>query len=125
MDQLNRENKRSPFFVILGLLILLSVSLFSQTDTIQTNVPALKDVYADDFSIGCLLSYKYIGFEDDPPVPGQLPIVTPNGGYLIQYHMNSMSPGNNMKPQNTVDISASAAAYNAAFPPTSGNNRSV
>jgi GH35 family endo-1,4-beta-xylanase len=27
-----------------------------------------------------------------------------------------MSPGNNMKPQNTVDISASAAAYNSAAP---------
>jgi len=27
-----------------------------------------------------------------------------------------MSPGNNMKPQYTVDISASAAAYNAASP---------
>jgi endo-1,4-beta-xylanase len=28
--------------------------------------------------------------------------------------MNSMSPGNNMKPQYTVDVAASAAAYNAA-----------
>ncbi|MDZ7374076.1 MAG: endo-1,4-beta-xylanase [candidate division KSB1 bacterium] len=85
--------------------------LQGQADTIQTNVPALKDVFAKDFYIGCLLSYRHIGFPDDPYVPGQSPVVAPNGGYLIKYHMNSMSPGNNMKPQYTVDIAASAAAY--------------
>jgi endo-1,4-beta-xylanase len=100
-------------FVII-LLLLISLNAFGQTDTIQTDVPAIKDVYANDFTFGCLLSYPHIGFPDDPYVPGQSSVVAPNGGYLIQFHMNSMSPGNNMKPQNTVDISASAAAYNAA-----------
>lgn len=86
----------------------------AQSDTIQTNVPALKKVYAKDFNIGCLLSYRNIGFPDDPPVAGQSAVITPNGGYLIKFHMNSMSPGNNMKPQYTVDITGSAAAYTAA-----------
>jgi GH35 family endo-1,4-beta-xylanase len=83
-----------------------------QADTIQTNVPALKNVYANDFTIGCLLSYRHIGFPGDPPVPGQSPVIAPNGGKLIQFHMNCMSPGNNMKPQYTVDLTASAIAYN-------------
>jgi endo-1,4-beta-xylanase len=99
---------------ILLLSVIISSFTFAQSDTIQTDVPALKDVYANDFTIGCLLSYPHIGFPDDPPVPGQSTVVAPNGGYLIQFHMNSMSPGNNMKAQNTVDINASAAAYNAA-----------
>ena len=53
------------------LLALASSSGRAQTDTIQTNVPALKEVYRNDFRIGCLLSYRNIGFADDPPVPGQ------------------------------------------------------
>jgi len=102
--------------LILVHFMLLAAGLNAQTDTVQTDVPALKDVYDDDFYIGCLLSYRNIGFPDDPYVPGQSTVVTPNGGYLIKFHMNSMSPGNNMKPQYTVDISGSAAAYNAAAP---------
>lgn len=82
--------------------------------SIETNVPALKDVYKNDFYIGCLLSYPHIGFASDPFVPGQSAVVSSTGGYLIKYHMNSMSPGNNMKPQYTVDINASATAYNSA-----------
>ena len=97
-----------------ALLILCAMRAGAQTDTIQTNVPHLKDVYAGDFTIGCLLSYRHVGFPDDPPVPGQSPVVAPNGGNLIRFHMNCMSPGNNMKPQYTVDVAASAAAYNAA-----------
>jgi len=93
---------------------MFSLKTNAQSDTIETNVPALKDVFANDFNIGCLLSYPHIGFPSDPPVPGQGNVVAPNGGHLIKFHMNSMSPGNNMKPQNTVDINASAAAYNAA-----------
>jgi endo-1,4-beta-xylanase len=77
-------------------------------------VPALKDVYAKDFTIGCLLSYRNIGFSTDSAVSGQSAVATPNGGYLIKFHMNCMSPGNNMKPQYTVNITASAAAYNSA-----------
>ena len=61
--------------------------------TVQTNVPALRTVYAKDFTIGCLLSYRNIGFASDPPVPGQSPVATPPGGYLIKFHMNRMSPG--------------------------------
>jgi endo-1,4-beta-xylanase len=102
------------FLMLLVSAMIVPGPAYSQTDTIQTDVPALKDVYADDFTIGCLLSYRNIGFPDDPPVPGQSAVVTPNGGYLIKFHMNSMSPGNNMKPQYTVDITASAAAYAAA-----------
>ena len=94
------------------LMIPLLVS--AQSDTIQTNVPALKNVYAKDFTIGCLLSYRNIGFPTDPPVAGQSTVVTPNGGYLVKFHMNSMTPGNNMKPLYTVDLAGSATAYNAA-----------
>ena len=102
---------RSALFAI---LMFLPGIVRAQSDTIQTNVPALKNVYAKDFNIGCLLSYRNIGFPDDPPVAGQSAVITPNGGYLIKFHMNSMSPGNNMKPQYTVDITGSAAAYTAA-----------
>jgi GH35 family endo-1,4-beta-xylanase len=98
----------------LAFPIAFASQAFAQSDTIQTTVPHLKDVYANDFYIGCLLSYRNIGFSTDPAVQGQSAVITPNGGYLIQYHMNSMSPGNNMKPQYTVNITASAGAYNAA-----------
>jgi endo-1,4-beta-xylanase len=97
--------------VLMVLLMMLSTHSFAQ---IQTDVPALKDVYAHDFYIGCLLSYPHIGFSTDPVVPGQSSVVDTNGGYLIKYHMNSMGPGNNMKPQYTVDIAGSALAYGAA-----------
>ncbi len=97
--------------VMTGLLVLAPEWAQAQ---IQTDVPALKNVYARDFTIGCLLSYRHIGFSTDPVVPGQSAVVDPNGGYLVQFHMNCMSPGNNMKPQYTVDISSSAAAYAAA-----------
>jgi GH35 family endo-1,4-beta-xylanase len=102
------------WILLLGFSTCYVSQVSAQSDTIQTNVPALKNVYAHDFTIGCLLSYRNIGLPDDPPVPGQSPVVTPNGGYLIKFHMNCMSPGNNMKPQYTVDIAASAAAYSAA-----------
>lgn len=98
---------------VAALLFIFSLDVHAQSG-IQTDVPALKGVYRNDFTIGCLLSYPHVGFSTDPPVPGQSSVVAPQGGYLIQFHMNSMSPGNNMKPQNTVDIGASAAAYNAA-----------
>ncbi|MDH7604115.1 MAG: endo-1,4-beta-xylanase, partial [Melioribacter sp.] len=107
------ENILPVIYIKLVILFLIS-SLYAQSDTIETNVPALKNVFAKDFYIGCLLSYRHIGFPADPYVPGQSSVVAPNGGYLIKYHMNSMSPGNNMKPQYTVDISASASAYLAA-----------
>jgi GH35 family endo-1,4-beta-xylanase len=100
---------------LISLFILLSVQGHAGvTDTIQTNVPPLKTVYARDFSIGCLLSYRHVGFRTDPVVPGQSSVVDTNGGYLIKFHMNCMSPGNNMKAENTIDITASAAAYAAA-----------
>lgn len=103
--------------VIFPVLFFFQILFLNQvTAQIQSDVPHLKDVYKNDFSIGCLLSYRHVGFPTDPVVPGQSAVVDPNGGYLIQFHMNSMSPGNNMKPQNTVDISASAAAYTAASP---------
>ena len=107
-------NKFNKLIILIAAVLMFSLKTNAQSDTIETNVPALKDVFANDFNIGCLLSYPYIGFPSDPPVPGQGNVVAPNGGHLIKFHMNSMSPGNNMKPQNTVDINASAAAYTAA-----------
>jgi len=101
----------SKLMLLIALLLIISSQSFAQ---VQTNVPALKNVYANDFYIGCLLSYRNIGFSTDPPVAGQSGVITPDGGYLVKYHMNSMSPGNNMKPQYTVDITSSAAAYSAA-----------
>ncbi|MCX6132903.1 MAG: endo-1,4-beta-xylanase [Ignavibacteriales bacterium] len=107
------RNRRSAKLSAL-LLLLTFLPAFRGQAQIQTNVPALKDVYAKDFTIGCLLSYAHVGFPTDPVVPGQSSVVDPNGGYLIKYHMNSMSPGNNMKPVYTVNMTASAAAYSAA-----------
>ncbi len=101
---------------ILVLFSFCTLQSFAQTDTVETNVPHLKNVYANDFYIGCLLSYPHVGFPDDPVVPGQSAVVAPHGGDLIKYHMNSMSPGNNMKPMYTVNIAGSAAAYTAASP---------
>jgi endo-1,4-beta-xylanase len=99
---------------MLTAAMLLPAPLLAQSDTIQTTVPALKAVFAKDFYIGCLLSYRNIGFSTDPFVSGQSAVATPNGGYLVKFHMNSMSPGNNMKPLYTVDLTGSAAAYSAA-----------
>ena len=104
----------SALFVLVVLLTMFSVQAHAQTDTVQTNVPALKDVYANDFKIGCILSYRHIGFPDDPYVPDQSAVIAPNGGNLVKFHMNSMSPGNNMKAQYTLDITTSATAYGAA-----------
>ena len=110
-----RMKQCAAAFVLPALIVLAPVRARSQGgDTIQTNVPALKSVFAHDFTIGCLLSYRNIGFATDPPVPGQSTVVTPGGGLLVKFHMNRMSPGNNMKPQYTVDITGSAAAYAAA-----------
>jgi endo-1,4-beta-xylanase len=100
--------------IIAALMLFVIATALAQSDAIQTDVPALQDVYRDDFYIGCLLSYRHVGFSTDPRVPGQSAVIAPNGGNLIKFHMNSMSPGNNMKPVYTVDISASAAAYSTA-----------
>ncbi len=107
----NESNCR--LIILAAIVLLFSAQANGQTDTIQTNVPALKDVYANDFHIGCILSYRHIGFPSDSAIAGQSPVVAPNGGYLVKFHMNSMTPGNNMKPENTVDIAGSAAAYTA------------
>ena len=110
-----RMNHSAVRFLLPAVVLTAAVYARSQGgDTVQTNVPALNTVFARDFTIGCLLSYRNIGFPTDPPVPGQSPVSTPQGGYLIKFHMNRMSPGNNMKPQYTVDIAGSAAAYIAA-----------
>jgi endo-1,4-beta-xylanase len=108
------HKKNYYIWLIMAMLVVFSTQVQAQIDTVQTNVPALQDVYANDFYIGCLLSYRHVGFPDDPYVPGQSAVVEQNGGYLIKFHMNSMGPGNNMKPVYTVDITASAAAYTAA-----------
>ncbi len=69
--------------VLLAAFLLFPAQLLSQSDTIQTNVPHLKAVFARDFAIGCLLSYRHVGFPSDPYVPGQSGVVSPNGGNLI------------------------------------------
>ena len=109
----HESNKISIFFI--AMLIMFSTQVQAQTDTVQTNVPALKDVYANDFYIGCLLSYRHIGLPDDPYVPGQSAVVEAEWRIsdTIPYEQHE-SPGNNMKPVYTVDITASAAAYTAA-----------
>jgi endo-1,4-beta-xylanase len=104
--------KRIAKSILISLMFAAGVN--AQTSTIQTDVPALKNVYANDFYIGCLLSYTYVGFPTDPYVPGQSSITDPNGGYLIKYHMNSMSPGNWIKSTYIVDINGSRSAYNSA-----------
>lgn len=109
-----KKNLFSNSLKSITVLILFLITGHLSAQSIQTDVPALKDVYSKDFKIGCLLSYPHIGFSTDPYVQGQSAVVSPTGGSLIKYHMNSMSPGNNMKPQYTVDMSGSAAAYNAA-----------
>ncbi|HTR80535.1 MAG TPA: endo-1,4-beta-xylanase [Bacteroidota bacterium] len=114
LDRNKKHAATLSFALSLIFLGLFPGKTVAQTDTIQTNVPELKNVYAHDFYIGCILSYRNIGFSTDPPVPGQSMVVTPNGGYLVKFHMNSMTPGNNMKPQYTVDITSSASAYAAA-----------
>jgi GH35 family endo-1,4-beta-xylanase len=95
-------------------LALIVASTGCSRAQVQKDVPALKDVFAGHFSIGCILSYRHIGLPGDPPVPGSSPVVAPLGGELVKYHMNSMSPGNNMKAVYTVDVAASAAACASA-----------
>jgi len=104
---------KNILFVSILFSMIFSIPIFAQ---IQTDVPALKDVYANDFTIGCLLSYAHIGFPDDPYVPGQsTPVYSDGaGGQLIKFHMNSMSPGNWMKSVYIVDINGSASAYSSA-----------
>ncbi len=114
---LNTLVPRIPVLAVIMILAMPQTRTVAQSDTIETTVPALKSVYAGDFTIGCLLSYRHIGFPDDPPVPGQSAVVAPNGGKLIQFHMNAMSPGNNMKAMYTLDITGSAAAYVSAGTP--------
>ncbi len=113
-----KTNLYSYRFTLIFILSVISIQLWA--DPIQTTVPALKTVYKNDFRIGCLLSYRHVGFSTDPVVAGQTAVIDTNGGYLIKYHMNSMSPGNNMKTAYTVDLTSSAAAYSAA---TAGHDK--
>jgi GH35 family endo-1,4-beta-xylanase len=99
---------------ILFFVFVVNAELFAQTTPVQTNVPALKKVYANDFYIGCLLSYKHVGFSSDPQVSGQSSVISSTGGELIRYHMNSMTPGNNMKSVYTIEISGSASSFSSA-----------
>ncbi|MFZ0454788.1 MAG: hypothetical protein WAM24_13665, partial [Ignavibacteriaceae bacterium] len=55
--------KINKFLIIAAICsIIISLQINAQTDTIQTNVPHLKNVFKNDFYIGCLLSYTYVGF---------------------------------------------------------------
>lgn len=106
--------KKKRWITLVLFLTIFSGQAYAGADTIQTNVVALKYVFAHDFKIGCILSYRHVGFPSDPFVPGQSDVVDPLGGYLVKFHMNSMTPGNNMKAQFTVNIDSSASAYRAA-----------
>lgn len=111
------SNSRKCFARIFSAALLCCLLLTAEAQEqlpVETDVPALKDVFANDFYFGCLLSYAHIGFPDDPPVAGQSPVTAATGGDLIKYHMNSMSPGNWMKSTYIVNVSGSAAAYTAA-----------
>lgn len=92
------------FFTRLSCLLVL-IGFFNSCSTAsrptQTKEPALKDVFKDHFSIGCLLSYAHVA-------PGT------EGDKLIGQHMNTMSPGNNMKPDYILNIAAAERAYNSA-----------
>lgn len=57
--------------IIFVFLLFFSFNLNEQTDSIQTDVPALKNVYANDFYIGCLLSYRNVGLPTNHYMPGQ------------------------------------------------------
>jgi endo-1,4-beta-xylanase len=105
---MNTARRRPAAF---ALSLALGGAAFAQ---VQTDVPALKQVFAEDFAIGCILSYRHVGAANDPAVPGSSPILDERGGTLVRYHMNSMSPGNNMKAQYTVDVAARRKAYEAA-----------
>jgi endo-1,4-beta-xylanase len=109
-----KTKRRGIVAIVCMALLTITPAFAGVQDTIQTNVPALKNVFAKDFYVGCLLSYAHIGFSTDPYVSGQSNVVDTLGGRLIQYHMNSMGPGNNMKPQYTVDLAGSSSAYKAA-----------
>ncbi len=100
----------------IGVAFLFLFACFPvPAQSVQTELPALKDVFAEDFSFGCLLSYRHIALPDDVPVPGASPrALNPEGGKLIAHHMNFMAPGNNMKPMYTLDIAASAEASQKA-----------
>lgn len=109
-----RNNYKKVTMVLIITVLAINAALINvnaQTTPVQTDVPALKNVFKDYFDIGCLLSYAHIGFRTDPYVDGQSSVVTSKGGTLIQYHMNTMSPGNWMKSTYIVDINGSAAAY--------------
>jgi endo-1,4-beta-xylanase len=113
--------KTKPAFKKIGLtasvwLFIAFVALLNlgAEGVVQTNVPALKDVFKNDFTIGCLLSYTHVGLPDDPQVPGQATVSVPQGGALIKYHMNGMSPGNMMKAIMTIDTNASKTAVETA-----------
>ena len=59
---INYANKKRALIIFLVLSIIFSSRAHAQVDTIQTTVPRLKDVYKNDFYIGCLLSYTHVGF---------------------------------------------------------------
>ena len=101
-----------PAGILCALLFVLSCGRTEAEGASELRIqPPLKELFRNDFSFGCLLSYAHIGFPSDPPVRGQSRIAAPGGGELVSYHMNSMSPGNWMKPAYIVDIEASARNY--------------
>ena len=61
-----------PTIAVVFVLLTCYVSLGSPGDGgVQTDMPALKDVFAKDFYVGCILSYTHVDLSDDPPVKGQ------------------------------------------------------
>jgi hypothetical protein len=73
------QNLRENFNIASGFIFLLALIFQiiipwrtnAQTNSIQTNIPALTNVYADYFYICCRLSYRHIDFSTDPVVSGR------------------------------------------------------
>lgn len=79
---IDRKANSKSWIVSIAFLIVFSTQSFAQ---IQTNVPVLKNVDAKDFYIGCILSYKHIGFKSDSAIAGQSAVVDTNGGHLVKF----------------------------------------
>ena len=58
--------KNNRWGTLIVLFTIFSWQAHAGAYSIQTNVPALKDVFAHDFRIGCMLSCRHVGFPSDP-----------------------------------------------------------
>jgi len=71
-DAMNQGRRVDALILPFVLFMMTSTRLNAQIDTVQTHVPPLKQVYANDFHFVCLLSCRQVVFPIDPPVLGQI-----------------------------------------------------